>query len=319
MRALILSGGGSRGAFQAGALSVLRARGERFDAVYGTSVGALNAATVAADPSLETVEAIWRAQVDERLFAVSPSRLHFLRWLFNRPGVEALTDYAPLKRMLHEHRWVPPDALRTSPVHFVCFATDLVTLDPVRIDTELLRRVDDTAAIELIFSSANLAGIVRPLEWVDPRDRSLRVLVDGGYAGKVLPVDDAIADGATDLTVIPLEAPSAYDWASPGGRRPRTRLEWEQLAGEAAVFGTARRSLEATIAARPDLHIRVIGPRRPRRARRTPLDSLDFDRDLVRAWYEDGVGEATRVCEADDRGPAPQPDVTGASLPAGGT
>ncbi len=318
MRALILSGGGSRGAFQAGALSVLETRGERFDAVYGTSVGALNAAAVAADPSLLTVGRIWRDNVDEELFAVRPGRLHLLRWLFNRPGAEALTDYTPLKRLLQERHWVPIDAIRGSAVHFVCFSTDLTTLEPVRIDTELLCEVDDATALELIFSSANLAGIVPPYEWTDPRSGALRVLVDGGYAGKVMPVEDAIADGATDLTVISLAAPSAYDWASDDGRRPRTRLEWEQLAGEAAVFGTARRRLDASVAARTDLRFRVIEPQRPRPARRTPLDSLDFRRDHILTWYEDGAAEAMRVCEAADAAWAAQSGEGVPSLPAGG-
>ena len=319
MRALILSGGGSRGAFQAGALSVLHDRAERFDAVYGTSVGALNAAAVAADPSLSRVGLIWRDYVDEHLFAVRPGRLHLLRWLFNRPGAEALTDYAPLKQLLREQRWVSIEAIRDSSVRFTCYSTDLTTLDPVRIDTDLLAQLEDDVALELIFSSANLAGIVRPYEWVDPRDGSLRVLVDGGYAGKVLPFDDAVDDGATDLTVISLEAPSSYDWTHPGGRRPRTRLEWEQLAGEAAIFGTARRRLEATIAARPDLRFRVIAPRRPRPARRTPLDSLDFHRDQIRAWYDDGVAEATRVCEGNDGRSDAQLAAAGASASGGAT
>lgn len=50
MRALALSGGGNRGALQAGAIDALVAAGIRFDAFAGTSVGALNAAFLAADP-----------------------------------------------------------------------------------------------------------------------------------------------------------------------------------------------------------------------------------------------------------------------------
>src|SRR3954471_12025043 len=50
--ALVLAGGGARGAYEAGALSVLlpalEARGERPSIVLGTSVGALNASFVAA-------------------------------------------------------------------------------------------------------------------------------------------------------------------------------------------------------------------------------------------------------------------------------
>ena len=46
-RALVLSGGGSRGAYECGAWQALRELNVRLDGVYGTSIGALNAALVA--------------------------------------------------------------------------------------------------------------------------------------------------------------------------------------------------------------------------------------------------------------------------------
>lgn len=46
-RGLVLEGGGGKGAFQAGAIKALYEAGYRFDAVAGTSVGALNAAALA--------------------------------------------------------------------------------------------------------------------------------------------------------------------------------------------------------------------------------------------------------------------------------
>ena len=69
--ALVLAGGGARGAYEAGALSVilpeLDRRGERPTIYVGTSVGALNAGALAASQHLpveeqvETVVATWRA------------------------------------------------------------------------------------------------------------------------------------------------------------------------------------------------------------------------------------------------------------------
>src|SRR5688572_30473235 len=67
--ALVLAGGGARGAYEAGALTVLlpelERRGQRPTMVFGTSVGALNGAFVAANahrPTAEVAEdamAIW--------------------------------------------------------------------------------------------------------------------------------------------------------------------------------------------------------------------------------------------------------------------
>ena len=50
--ALVLAGGGSLGAAQAGMLDAVVSAGERFDMVVGASAGATNGAYFAADPSV---------------------------------------------------------------------------------------------------------------------------------------------------------------------------------------------------------------------------------------------------------------------------
>lgn len=68
--AFVLSGGGARGALQAGALKALLEHGERPDVVVGTSIGAWNAAWVARAPALEGVEqliAAWRSITASRV------------------------------------------------------------------------------------------------------------------------------------------------------------------------------------------------------------------------------------------------------------
>ena len=57
-RALVLCGGGSRGAYEIGAWGALRELGVRLDGVYGTSIGALNAALVARG-DLEAARNVW--------------------------------------------------------------------------------------------------------------------------------------------------------------------------------------------------------------------------------------------------------------------
>lgn len=65
--ALVLSGGGAKGAFQAGALQVLRDRGYRFDVVSGVSVGTLNGAMVAAGRLDELIE-VWKNIGPEQVY-----------------------------------------------------------------------------------------------------------------------------------------------------------------------------------------------------------------------------------------------------------
>ena len=60
--AFVLAGGGTRGAVQVGMLAALFERGIRPDRVYGASVGAVNAAAYAADPTADGVkrlEDVW--------------------------------------------------------------------------------------------------------------------------------------------------------------------------------------------------------------------------------------------------------------------
>lgn len=64
--ALVLSGGGAKGAFQAGALEVLREAGYTFDAISGVSVGSLNGAMLASNQFTRLLE-IWRE--------ISPSKV----------------------------------------------------------------------------------------------------------------------------------------------------------------------------------------------------------------------------------------------------
>ncbi len=57
--ALVLSGGGARGAYEAGVVSQLYAQGETFDVICGTSIGAINGALIAQRPAADTLRSIW--------------------------------------------------------------------------------------------------------------------------------------------------------------------------------------------------------------------------------------------------------------------
>ena len=67
---LVLEGGGSKGAYQVGVLKALLENGYRFDAVTGTSIGALNGAILAQD-GLDRLEDFWREVKISSIFDVS--------------------------------------------------------------------------------------------------------------------------------------------------------------------------------------------------------------------------------------------------------
>jgi len=119
---LVLPGGGARGAYEAGALSILlpalEARGERVSVVCGTSVGAINAALLAslaglpADAQAEAILARWRSvrrgDILARLISPRlPLRLaRLVGEALGLPGMRLtnLLDPSPLRGSLD--RWI---------------------------------------------------------------------------------------------------------------------------------------------------------------------------------------------------------------------
>ncbi|HKN49986.1 MAG TPA: patatin-like phospholipase family protein, partial [Actinomycetota bacterium] len=75
--AYVLGGGGDLGANEVGMLRALLERDIRPDLIVGTSIGAINGAAIAAEPTLEMLdrlEAAWRRLGKERIFD-SPFRI----------------------------------------------------------------------------------------------------------------------------------------------------------------------------------------------------------------------------------------------------
>ncbi len=98
MRALITSGGGAKGAFTVGALTVLiRERGiDRFDIISGTSTGALIAGMIAAGKIAELRQIYTSVQNDDILRQQNLIR----NLLENKPHI---FDSSPLEQMIQTH------------------------------------------------------------------------------------------------------------------------------------------------------------------------------------------------------------------------
>ncbi len=114
-RALALSGGGAKGAFQVGALRALAARGVSFDLFTGVSVGALNAA-LAARGKLDDLEAFWKTATNDTVFRRDNSVLPWLVRLFSAEAADLVSaarrgyiyDSAPLRAALEAKAGDPP-------------------------------------------------------------------------------------------------------------------------------------------------------------------------------------------------------------------
>jgi NTE family protein len=182
--AFVFAGGGSYGAVQVGMMHSLAARGISADMVVGSSVGALNGAYYAGDPTLKGVlqlETIWRGLTRHDVFPVTwRTLLGFLRrrdFLIPHDGIQKLIDdHLPYRNL--------EDA--ELPIHIV--ATDIVTGDSVVLS--------EGSAAQAIIASTAIPGAFAPVPYKN------FYLADGAISSNT-PIKIAIAKGATRLIILP--------------------------------------------------------------------------------------------------------------------
>lgn len=180
----MLSGGGSLGAVQIGALRALLEAGIRPDLFVGCSVGALNAAALAVDPTiarLNHVERLWRSLDRKDVFGGNRRMLatHLVR------GDDHLYEPDALRALIR--RAVPVDDLGETAVACHVVTTDLQTGAPCWWTT------GDPVAV--LTASACLPAVFPPV----PLSGSLHV--DGGVTCPV-PTERALDLGAMRTWVI---------------------------------------------------------------------------------------------------------------------
>jgi NTE family protein len=230
--ALVLPGGGARGAYEVGALSILlpllEARGERPVILCGTSVGAINATALGATADRPAEEAIadllakWRSlrKGDVIRPVVGPGlplmALRMLGEALEVPGVRlaGLLDPAPLRASLDA--WVDWDALHRNVRHGVLeaacvVATSLERSSPVAFVDRATRVPRSRAADPVQYVPAVLEGehvrasaaipLLFPPVAIEHPAPLAGYYVDGGTRMNS-PVAPALALGADRVVVI---------------------------------------------------------------------------------------------------------------------
>jgi predicted patatin/cPLA2 family phospholipase len=177
--ALIVEGGAMRGAWAAGVLAFLHETGRRqYDLVYAASSGACSAAYFVAglwEPGLT----IWR-----ELASKVVRKTNFLR---RKPIIDLayLVDH-----VIRQHVPLSVEALQKTPTRFFIVLTDCHTGGPVYF------HVCDDRVFAALRATSSLALATRGFDFVDGQP-----FADGGVSDPI-PVRRAIADGATDITVV---------------------------------------------------------------------------------------------------------------------
>lgn len=243
---LVLSGGGARGAYEVGALSVLlpelEKRGEVPRIVVGTSVGAFNTAFIAANAHRPAQEAlaegarIWEERVwGDTLepigsFAAEPLRRRLLAQLLGvrRTRIHALLDPTPLEKTLARivdfdqlARNIEEGALDAAAVTTTSALTNRTVIfhaggataehDPVR----QIDYVETPLTSEHVRASGAIPGLF-PAVHVGSPDRARGWYFDGGTRLNT-PIKPALELGADRVVVIGLNsiAPGPDQLAGP--------------------------------------------------------------------------------------------------------
>jgi NTE family protein len=204
--AFVMSGGGARGALEAGALRALLEAGIRPDMLVGTSIGAVNAACLALNGGLNEsglagLETAWRDAAAADLLPAS-YLWQSMRALVGRPGNGTQTRF---RDFFVAHGLRPDLRFGDIPgVRLVLVATDLNT---------------GTAALygaypEQIVLEGVLASAAVP-PWIAPLHFGGRVLMDGGVVSP-LPIEPALDQGATDIIALDVFDSRALAANAPG-------------------------------------------------------------------------------------------------------
>ena len=256
--ALILSGGGAKGAWEAGVASTLIERGARVRLVAGSSSGALNAAMIT-DGRLDRLEATWRTITRDRVYALRPAVFFaglLPGWLtlLSVGSARSLFDPAPLRELISTS--VDLDRVRRSDIRLLVVTTDL---------TRGARRVFDnaTVTVDALMAAAAVPGAFPPVEL----DGS--ALVDGGVTGRA-PVLDALESG------IPVERVLVVMGFTPRERRstPGSIRASLEAAFEIAMITQIERDAELARLRYPAIDLQILAPSTPLQLRPQDFDSL---------------------------------------------
>jgi len=279
MRALVLSGGGARGAYQIGVLQkVMKDEGRDYDLLCGVSVGAINAAGLAQFPKGSAAEAwgwlhdLWLTIDNDKIFE------RWLGWPLSVVTCKAsVYDTEPLRKLILDN--LNEASVRTSGkllrVGAVSWNTGEYKLATERHDN-LGWWVAASAAYPVVFEPVRIGGNV----WTD------------GGARNVTPLRSAIELGAKEIDVVMASNPDLPSNWDPEGKLTQHYLFRYLGISSDEIIRTDLKCLGVNnpfVELKPeyaDVNIRVQQPRN------SVLDSLEFSPENIRAMIKQGYKEA---------------------------
>jgi len=275
--ALVLSGGGAKGAWEAGAAAAFIEAGVPVGLVAGSSAGALNAAMLA-DGRLDRLQALWRSVSRDQVYTLRPGVFFaglLPGWLtlLTLDVAGSLFDPAPLRALIAGA--VDVERVRASPVRLLVVTTDLARREPRLFDNA-------TVSVDALMAAAAVPGAFPPVE-VDGA-----LLVDGGLTGRA-PVLEALRAGPAVGRALVLLSYATGERGEPPTRLRRTLEE----AFEMAMVHQIQRDVELARLKHPAVDVQTVTPSAP-----LGLRPLDFDTAGMAAALARGRDDAARCLAA---------------------
>jgi NTE family protein len=265
-RAIVLGGGGARGALQVGAMRALLEAGIIPDLLVGTSIGAVNAVGLALwgldRNGIEELERAYQEIAESKLMDPHLGRV-MVRALLGRPNTVASRRVAEMlvsKGLTPEVRFD-----QISGVRLAVIGADLETGLPVIYGQDPCQSIFDGL----------LASIAVPL-WFAPVEKDGRTIVDGGVVSNV-PIEAALTLGATEIIALDLDDPRP----TPGKHHPVDQYL------DKVIFTVSQRykRLETALAEAQGVRVRCMELRGPAAA---PVWDFSNYRELIQTGYEIG-------------------------------
>ncbi len=186
MVGVVLSGGASLGAIEAGMVRALYEHGIEPELIVGTSAGAVNGAFLASRPptpaTAQELGTLWRQMHTLQIFPPNP-----VSAVLGLVGEhDFLVSNSGVKRVLEAHAQFT--RMEDAPTRFAVLATDVLSGQR--------RRIESGDALSAVLASAAIPGVFPSVDFEGRR------LVDGGVAENT-PIADAVALGADPVYVLP--------------------------------------------------------------------------------------------------------------------
>lgn len=272
MKALVLSGGGAKGAYQLGTYIGLHNKGYHPEYIVGTSVGAINGAFIASGCSHEEMRRAW-LDIEGHV-----SRWRRDAWRFKTWSSLATTE--PLRKYLQQR--IDWDALNGPGIPFTCTAVNTATGSIANWSREEL-------TVEHLLASSAIPGLFPPITIGGQQ------FFDGGVVNNT-PLRPAIRAGATEVVAI-MAHPMQRCVPEEAKNIPEVLARVTELHHYQALNREIRRGLESNEflqkhrfwRKRRSIDFRWVGPS-------IPLEGnlLDFKREKIAAWLAAGESDGAK-------------------------